>query len=38
MICGSFTNWEARRMLTIEECLALIANEKKVLNDGEARE
>ncbi len=25
-------------MLTIEECLALIANEKKVLNDSEARE
>ena len=36
-ITGSFTNWEPRRMLKIDELCAIILNETKVLQDPEER-
>ena len=36
-ITGSFTNWEPRRMLKIDELCAILLNETKVLEDPEER-
>ena len=36
-ITGSFTNWEPRRMLKIDELCAIILNETKILQDPEER-